>query len=73
MEPFGLNGTKTVKDMFVDGKLPRRLRDVWPIVASREGELLWVPGFRRAKHGAVTGATSRVVTLTFRRRGNIFD
>ncbi|HZG87569.1 tRNA lysidine(34) synthetase TilS [Paenibacillus sp.] len=73
MEPFGLNGTKTVKDMFVDGKLPRRLREAWPVVTSREGDLLWVPGFRRAKAGAVTASTVRILAMELRVQGNIFD
>lgn len=31
--PLGMNGTKKVKDLFIDGKIPKRLRNAVPIVA----------------------------------------
>jgi len=66
---FGLNGSKSVKDIFVDGKLPKAQRDVWPLVADGDGALLWVPGFRRAAAAPVTNGTKRVVAM----RLNFFD
>lgn len=48
--PLGLTGTKKVQDVFVDAKVPRSLRAGWPRFA-REGEILWLPGLSRARHG----------------------
>jgi len=63
---IGLNGTQKVKDMFIDGKLPRRRRDSWPLVTDRSGELLWVPGFRRSRGALVTGSTEVALVMTMR-------
>lgn len=63
IEPFGLNGTRKVKDMFIDGKLPRHRRERWPIVTGREGELLWVPGFRRSRHALVNPRTRTALVM----------
>ncbi|HZG55791.1 tRNA lysidine(34) synthetase TilS [Paenibacillus sp.] len=69
---FGLNGTKSVKDIFVDGKLPRALRAAWPIVTDRAGRVLWVPGFRRSDAAPVTPDTETVLTLRWTAKGSIF-
>jgi len=61
LKPFGMEGTKSVQDLFVDAKLPRALRAVWPIVAGADGEVLWVPGFRRSAAAPVTERTRTVL------------
>jgi tRNA(Ile)-lysidine synthase len=73
LDAFGLNGSKTVKDIFVDGKLPKADRDVWPVVTDKAGALLWVPGFRRSAAAPVTERTKRVVAIRLRRDENFFD
>lgn len=73
LEPFGLNGSKKVKDMFIDGKLPRRDRDVWPIVADADGRILWIPGFRRSRTAPVGTGTRRVITIRLRVERNILQ
>ncbi|WP_309122865.1 tRNA lysidine(34) synthetase TilS [Paenibacillus sp.] len=73
MDVFGLNGSKSVKDIFVDGKLPKARRDVWPVVTDADGTLLWVPGFRRAAAAPVGHGTKRVVAMRLRFEGNFFD
>ncbi|MCI3923253.1 tRNA lysidine(34) synthetase TilS [Paenibacillus sp. TRM 82003] len=72
MEPFGLNGSKKVKDMFIDGKLPKRQRAAWPIVAGEDEAILWVPGFRRSKHAPIGARTKRVIEVRLRFEGNIY-
>jgi tRNA(Ile)-lysidine synthase len=44
----GLNGTKKLKSLFIDEKVPRHLRDVWPVVADAEDNILWVPGIKKS-------------------------
>ncbi|SFK39845.1 tRNA(Ile)-lysidine synthase [Halobacillus dabanensis] len=43
----GMNGSKKVKDIFIDQKIPARLRDTWPIVTDQSGEVLWVVGLKK--------------------------
>ncbi|MBM7573170.1 tRNA lysidine(34) synthetase TilS [Aquibacillus albus] len=43
----GLNGSKKVKDIFIDEKIPRQLRDSWPLVVDQEGNILWLVGIRK--------------------------
>jgi tRNA(Ile)-lysidine synthetase-like protein len=59
LAPLGMGGRhKSLQDLFVDARVPRRLRDAWPIVVSGE-RVVWVPGLRldeTAKVGPVTTA-----------------
>lgn len=38
-------GSKRLQDLFVDARIPRALRDAWPLVVSGD-RLVWVPGVR---------------------------
>lgn len=44
----GMNGTKKVKDIFIDMKIPLNERAVWPIITDYTGKLLWIPGLKKA-------------------------
>ena len=60
--PFGLAGEKKLQDLFVDAKVPRRLRDAVPIVCDRDG-ILWVVGYRIAERARVSSAAKRMLRL----------
>ena len=46
----GLNGTKKVKDIFIDKKIPLLDRDLWPIVMDSSGKIVWIPGIKKSKY-----------------------
>ncbi|QKS69656.1 tRNA lysidine(34) synthetase TilS [Paenalkalicoccus suaedae] len=39
----GGTGTKKVKKIFIDAKVPREHRDVWPLIEDSFGKILWIP------------------------------
>lgn len=49
MKVKGLNGTKKIKDIFIDKKLSMKKRDVWPIVLDSKGNVVWIPGIKKSK------------------------
>lgn len=63
MEPLGLKGTKKVKDMFIDAKIPPDVRRTVPHVLDATGRILWIPGVRRSAHAPVTEQTARVLVM----------
>jgi tRNA(Ile)-lysidine synthase len=63
LEPYGLNGSKKVKDMFIDAKMPLSRREVIPLLVDASGQILWIAGFRRSKHALVGPDTERVLHL----------
>ncbi|MEW9502913.1 tRNA lysidine(34) synthetase TilS [Jeotgalibacillus marinus] len=46
----GMSGSKKIKDVFMEAKIPLHLRVQWPIVTDASGKVLWIPGIRTA-HG----------------------
>lgn len=44
-----MNGSKKVKDIFIDSKVPVSERDSWPIVVDSNGNVLWIPGIKKSK------------------------
>lgn len=45
----GLNGTKKIKDIFIDCKIDSRKRELWPIVTDSAGRIIWLPGLKKSK------------------------
>ncbi len=63
MRPLGLGGTKKLKDIFVDMKIPLRIRKNIPIVVAG-GDIIWIAGLRRSEAFPVTERAARVLVLT---------
>ncbi|GEN31293.1 tRNA(Ile)-lysidine synthase [Cerasibacillus quisquiliarum] len=43
----GLKGTKKLKDIFIDEKIPLEKRDTWPVITDNRGHILWLVGLRK--------------------------
>jgi tRNA(Ile)-lysidine synthase len=66
-QPLGMDtGSIKLSDLFVNVKLPRRVRKNWPLVFAGE-QIAWVPGFRLAHPFRVTENTRRVLHLVLKK------
>ena len=63
MQVAGLNGSKKVKNIFIDDKLPPSLRRRIPIMTDRRGKILWIPGVRRSKLAFVRPSTRHILQI----------
>ena len=45
-----INGSKKIKDIFIDCKVSTLERDKWPIVVDSEDKILWIPGVKKSKY-----------------------
>jgi len=45
----GLNGSKKLKDIFIEKKISLAKRDSWPVVLDSSGKVLWIPGLKKSK------------------------
>ena len=48
MKVKGLNGSKKIKDIFIDKKIALALRDSWPVVVDSSGKVIWIPGIKKS-------------------------
>lgn len=49
----GLQGTKKLKDIFIDAKIPLKQRASWPLIVDDEGRILWLIGLKKGKRSEV--------------------
>ena len=45
----GLNGSKKIKDIFIDEKINLDNRDSLPVVTDSNDEIIWLPGIKKSK------------------------
>lgn len=49
IEIKNLNGTKKVKDIFIDSKIELSKRKCWPLVVDSNDTIVWLPGIKKSK------------------------
>jgi len=62
MHPLGLDGSKTLADLFSDRRVPRARRATLPLVL-RGAQIAWVPGVATAEEFRVRTGTRRLAVL----------
>lgn len=60
--PFGMRGTKKVKGLYIDKKIPAFQRRVFPLIISGE-DIIWIPGVKRSDLYRLSSSTKRVLRL----------
>jgi len=60
--PFGMEGSKKVKDYFIDEKIPRDERDRIPIIAD-DKNIIWIVGYRTSQLYRITENTKNVIMI----------
>jgi tRNA(Ile)-lysidine synthase len=60
MQPLGMTGSKKIKSIFIDEKIPRRERRRVPLLLGGQS-VLWIGGWRLGDGVRVTGKTSRIL------------
>ena len=69
--PFGMRGTKKLKRIMIDEKLPSPLRAVVPLIVCGD-EIIWLPGYRIADQYRVTPSTRRVAQVSVEKAGGMW-
>jgi tRNA(Ile)-lysidine synthase len=69
IRPLGMAGTRKVKDVFIDKKLPPGLRGRFPVVAMG-ARIVWLPGILRGDGALVSAASRTVLQIRARQLGS---
>jgi tRNA(Ile)-lysidine synthase len=62
---FGDQNSRKLKDLFIDSKIPRVLRDFHPIISDKKGIIL-IPGIRRSNRAPVIEKTKRILKIRYK-------
>lgn len=65
-QPLGMKGTKKLKDIFMDLKVPKDLRDNIPIICVGE-EIAWIVGYRISDKFKVDKTTNKLLKIKLER------
>jgi tRNA(Ile)-lysidine synthase len=68
-KPWGFSGTRKLKKVLIDLKIPVLLRARWPLLV-KDHEILWIPGIRRSSLAPVGPRTERVLHALIRDAGS---
>ena len=49
IETKGLNGKKKIKEIFIEKKVPKHLRDSYPILVDNNNQIIWLPNLKKSK------------------------
>lgn len=69
--PFGMSGTKKLKDYFIDEKVEKDLRDNIPLIVDNKN-IIWVVGYRTNELYKVTNDTKRILSIRYSRFHNTY-
>ena len=70
IEVKNLNGRKKVGDIFIENKIPRTLRDIYPILVDANDYILWIPGLKKSKFDSDINEKCDII-LRYKRKGEI--
>lgn len=65
--PLGMNGSKKLKDIFIDLKIPREDRNNIPIICF-DNKISWILGYKTSQLFKVTQDTKNILKISFDRK-----
>lgn len=65
--PFGMKGSKKLKDIFMDLKVPREKRDFVPLLCF-DGEISWIVGYKISDKFKVHEGVKNIIEVTVERQ-----
>ncbi len=61
-KPWGTEGSRKIKELYIDLKIPRERRRLIPLLV-KDGEILWIAGVRRGRGAPVTDSTAQALEV----------
>lgn len=68
--PLGMNGSKKLKDIFIDLKVPKEERDAVPLICF-DDEIAWIVGYRVSENHKIHRETKNILEIKVEREGTI--
>ncbi|WHY77700.1 tRNA lysidine(34) synthetase TilS [Neobacillus sp. WH10] len=61
----GIQGSKKLKDIFIDQKVPVQERDSWPVITDKEGFIIWLPDLKKSSLEGIDTFAKQYIQLTY--------
>lgn len=63
----GMKGTKKIKSIFIDEKIPIEQRGSWPVVTDAIGRILWLPGLKKSALEIENKKSTKALLFTYKK------
>ncbi|NLP53037.1 tRNA lysidine(34) synthetase TilS [Bacillus sp. RO1] len=73
MKLKGTNGSKKIKSIFIEGKIPLQQREIWPLIVDANHEILWIPMLKRSAFEATEETMGPVLVLTCKTSQKVWE
>src|SRR5699024_8059070 len=67
--PLGMNGTKKLKDFFIDEKIKKEKRDYIPLIIDGKN-IIWILGYRISNKYKITEKTNNIIIIERKIKNN---
>ena len=63
---LGMSGKKKIKDIFIDEKIPKDIRDSYPLLVDSLDNILWIPGIKKSKYNVKKNEIYDIILTSYR-------
>ena len=68
IEVLGLNGKKKVKDIFIENKIPKDIRNTYPVLIDNDDNILWIPNLKKSKYNVKKNEKYDIILTSYKER-----
>jgi len=61
----GMQGSKKLKSIFIDQKVPVQERNLWPVVTDKDGRIIWLPGLKKSSIEGIDYTAQQYILFTY--------
>jgi tRNA(Ile)-lysidine synthase len=63
----GMRGSKKLKEIFIDQKVPVQDRNSWPVVIDSQGCIFWLPGLKKSSFEGIDQSAKQYILFTYQK------
>jgi tRNA(Ile)-lysidine synthase len=63
----GMQGSKKLKSIFIDQKIPVQERNMWPVLTNKEGSIIWLPGLKKSSFDGIDFTAQQYILFTYQK------
>jgi tRNA(Ile)-lysidine synthase len=63
----GIQGSKKLKAIFIDQKVPVQERNKWPVLTDKEDCIIWVPGLKKSSFEGIDYTAKQYILFTYQK------
>ncbi|MFL6562902.1 MAG: tRNA lysidine(34) synthetase TilS, partial [Bacillus sp. (in: firmicutes)] len=63
----GMQGSKKLKAIFIDQKVPVHDRNMWPVLTDKEGSIIWLPGLKKSSLEGIDYSAKQYILFKYQK------